>query len=397
MSVIVTNARNRIAYNVVRSLGRKGVPVYAADFVPRSMSFASRYTRGHFVYPSPFRHPDEFMSCLVEQIGRLNVQVLIPVFEETFLIAKHKAELSSKVSFVLPDYQQILMAHNKDRWEGLARGLGISIPTTYSATDLRGLGAVSRTLRFPVFIKPKQGGGAWGIQEVASADQLQQLLAQPEWTNRSWDRFFIQEKIIGHTHCVAMLFNKGVLKATVGYRQLRDYPARGGQATMRISLRHPKAEACLQRLLEELRWHGTCQADFIVDEHTGEPYLIDLNPRLWGSLAQAIASGVDFPYLIYRLAQDGDVPPVTSFKTDVVTRWIGGDLAALPSRVRSSPQRLRVLQDFFFPSRSAALFDDFSIGDPLPFLTWALDAGHRAVRFRSMQAVTHDSLDGIWE
>jgi predicted ATP-grasp superfamily ATP-dependent carboligase len=396
MSAIVTNARNRIAYNVIRSLARKGVPVYAADFVPRSMSFASRYTAGHFVYPSPFREQENFISCLVEQIDRLNVDVLIPVFEETFLVAKHKALFSSKVSLVVPDYQQILIAHNKDQWEPLARKLGIPVPSTYSPDYLRGMGAGSRRVKYPVLIKPKQGGGAWGIKEVPSPEALQDLLAQPTWTDRSWDRFFVQEKILGHTHCVAMLFNKGALKAKVGYRQLRDYPATGGQATLRVSVRHEMAEAHLQRLLEELGWHGTCQADFIVDE-SGVPYLIDLNPRLWGSLTQAIASGVDFPYLIYRLARDGDVPAVTSYKTGVVTRWIGGELAALPSRIRSSPARVRLLADFFLPDRSAALFDDWSLNDPLPFFTWMLDAAHRAVKFRSLAAVTHDSLDGVWE
>lgn len=396
MSVIVTNARNRIAYNVVRSLGEKGIPIYAADFVPRSMAFASRYARGHFVYPSPFQEPTGFVECLLEHIEAVHAKVLIPVFEETFLVAKYKDTLSAKVAMAVPDYDQILVAHNKDRWETLARRLGIPVPATFSAAELRAAGSKAGGVRFPVLIKPKQGGGAWGIEEVPSAEKLHELLNQDNWAGKSWDRFFVQEKIAGDTHCVAMLFKRGVLKAKVGYRQLRDYPATGGQATMRISLRHEKAEAYLQRLLEDLRWHGPCQADFIVDGR-GVPYLIDINPRLWGSLTQAIASGVDFPYLIYLLARDGDVPPVLSFKTDVITRWIGGDLAALPSRIRRSDRRLHVLRDFFFPARSAELLDDFSMSDPLPFLTWTLDAAHRAVKFRSTQAVTHDSLDGVWE
>src|SRR5439155_4298107 len=141
------------------------------------------------------------------------------------------------------------------------------------------------------------------------------------WAGKPWNQFFVQEKIAGHTHCVAMLFNRGQLRATVGYRQLRDYPVRGGQATLRVSVRNERAEAHLRRLLESLRWHGTCQADFIIEDGSETPYLIDINPRLWGSLTQAIASGVDFPYLIYRLAKDGDIPPVTSFTTNVVTRW----------------------------------------------------------------------------
>jgi predicted ATP-grasp superfamily ATP-dependent carboligase len=397
MSVIVTNARSRIAYNVVRSLGGRGVSVYAADFVPGSMSFLSRYAEGHFLYPSPFRDPEGFVECLLREIARLQADVLIPVFEETFLIAKHKARFSSSTALVVPDYDQILIAHNKDRWERLARSLGIPVPPSYGAEELRaGVGSLSQ-IRYPVLVKPKQGGGAWGILDAASPGALEALLRQPHPSGQPWERFFVQSRIAGHTHCVAMLFNHGAVKAQVGYRQLRDYPAKGGQATVRVSEWHEAAHAHFEALLNELRWHGPCQADFIVEEGSGVPYLIDVNPRLWGSITQAIASGVDFPHLIYRLALDGDVPATMSFKTDVVTRWVGGDLASLLSRIRSADSKLRVLQDFFFPARRAAMFDDLSLRDPLPFCSWTLDAVHRAVRFRSASPVSHDSLDGIWE
>ena len=85
MSVIVTNAKNRIAYTIVKSLGEKGIPVFTADFVPLSMSFASRFSKGHFIYPSPFREQEAFIESIIKNIGRLGADVLIPVFEETFL------------------------------------------------------------------------------------------------------------------------------------------------------------------------------------------------------------------------------------------------------------------------------------------------------------------------
>jgi predicted ATP-grasp superfamily ATP-dependent carboligase len=395
MSVLVTNARNRIAYNVVRSLGQKGVAVHVADFVPRSMSFISRYAKSSFLYPSPFREPEAFLRCMTEHIARLKPDVLIPVYEETFLLARHKDLLSPLVSFVLPDYSQILVAHNKHQWEPVARRLGIPVPPTYVPEELRRGG--TQDLRYPVLIKPKQGGGSWGIREVASAQLLRELLERTTWADKPWNQFFIQERIAGHTHCVAMLFNKGALRAKVAYRQLRDYPSTGGQATRRVSQRHESAETHFERLLEELDWHGVCQADFIVEEKSGVPYLIDINPRLWGSLTQAIASGVDFPYLIYRLALDGDVSPVATFKTGIETRWLGGDVAALPSRLRSAQSKREVLKDFFFPTVPTALFDDFSLADPLPFMSWCLDSLTRAVKFRSVQPRTHDSLDGLWE
>jgi predicted ATP-grasp superfamily ATP-dependent carboligase len=397
MSVIVTNAKNRIAYNVVRSLGRRGIELYTADFVSRSMSFASRYSKGHFVYPSPFSDPEGFVQRLIEEIHRLRADVLIPVFEETFLVAKHAERISKCVSLVLPDYEKILIAHSKDKWAQIARKLDIPIPRGCSIEELQTGAVTAKELRYPVLVKPKQGGGAWGIRQIDSSEELWNLLRGDNYDGMPWSRFFIQEKIQGQTHCVAMLMNYGKLRAKVAYRQLRDYPVTGGQATIRVSTRSYKAEAYLQQLLESLNWHGVCQADFVVDEKSKVPYLIDLNPRLWGSLAQAIASGVDFPYLIYQLAREGDVEPVTEFKTGVITRWIGGELGAFFPHLKRSPARLRFVRGFFFPPTRATLYDDFSLADPLPLLVWLGDALLKAVKFRSLKAVSHGSLEGIWK
>jgi predicted ATP-grasp superfamily ATP-dependent carboligase len=397
MNVIVTNARNRVAYNVVRSLGEKGIPICTADFVPRSMSFFSRYSSSHFVYPSPFSNQEGFIERLLEEIEHRRAEVLIPVFEETFLIARHADRFSKLVSMVLPAYEKILVAHNKDAWTKIAHPLQVPVPATFSLEDLQSGKISASDIRYPALVKPKQGGGAWGIRQVNSSDDLEILLSQDSFEGLPWSRFFVQEKIEGETHCVAMLFNQGKLRAKVAYKQLRDYPATGGQATQRISLRSESAEAHLQRLLEDMNWHGVCQADFIVDKTTRIPHLIDLNPRLWGSLVQAIASGVDFPYLLYRMAREGDIAPVPGFKTGVITRWIGGEFAAFLPHLKRSPHKLRFLKSFFFPSVRAAAYDDFSLSDPLPFFTWLVDTLLKAVKFRSLKAVSHEALEGIWK
>ena len=67
----------------------------------------------------------------------MQVDVLIPACEETFLLAKHSARLSGYVATVLPIYQDILLAHNKDRWAQTARRLGIPVPVSCSIEELR--------------------------------------------------------------------------------------------------------------------------------------------------------------------------------------------------------------------------------------------------------------------
>ncbi len=396
MSAIVTNAKSRVAYNIVRSLGEKGIPVYTSDFVRSSMSFYSRYSKGHFLYPTPFGQQEQFIESIIRNVQRLKADVLVPVHEETFLMAKYKDELSRHVKFVLPDYSQILLVHNKDRWIHLARELNVPFPPTYLVDELRrpeGLSKVS----FPVLIKPKQGGGGWAISQVDSRDDLMKLLDCELYAGFPWERFYIQQKIVGEVHCVAMLFCGGGYRAKVTYKQMREYPVSGGQATLRMSLRNEEAEESFQKILEYLKWHGICQADFIVDQNTGVPYLIDMNPRFWGSLAQGIASGVDFPFLLYKIAVEGDVEACHDFQVGVMTQWFGGDVRSFLSLLTVCESRMVLSRTFVDSTRKVVRHDDINIKDPLPFCVWMGDILCRSIRRRSFTPGVHDSLEGIWE
>lgn len=398
MTAIVTNAKSRVAYNVVKNLGQKGIKVISSDFAPISMSFTSRYSKGHFLYPSPFSVDNErFIDCILENIARFKAKVLIPTHEETFLIAKHKEKFLNIVGLAIPEYDQILLAHNKNRWESVARELNICVPDTYDPEEIRKSSRLTMELPYPLFIKPKQGGGGWGMTLVGNQRELEQHLCQESYCGQPWDRFFLQKKIEGETHCVAMIFSNGELRAKVAYKQLREYPLVNGQATLRISIDSPRAESALQLFLEHSRWHGICQADFIIEKATGMPYLIDINPRFWGSLAQGIAAGVDFPYLYYKIALDGDVAPVNGFKKNVMTRWLGGDQRVFFPLLKKSSHKIEFLKEFFFPGKNLILKDDFSLNDPLPFFTWYIDAILRVLKNRSVKPVPHGSLEGIWE
>lgn len=398
MSVIVTNAKNRISYGIVRSLGQRGIPVYTSDFVPVSMSFTSRYSKGHFIYPSPFRDQEAFIRCILKKVKELKPDVLIPVFEETYLIAKYKDQISKHVKMVIPDYQQILTAHNKDRWIPLAKRLHIPVPKSLNLNEILFDKKTIKRLRYPVLIKPKQGGGAWGITSINSPEEFESLFnGQSLYGHYAPERFLVQEKMEGKVYCAAMLFNEGKLRGRVIYKQLRDYPVSGGQATLRVSVNHSQVEDYFKTLLEELNWHGICQADFLINDKTGVPHLIDINPRLWGSLMQGIASGVDFPYLIYKIAKNGDVDPVREFKTGVKTRWIWGDLRTFPQALKQSHKKLKFLKEYFFSSNAKVLNDDFCLKDPLPFFTFGLDALIKMIKQRTLHPGSHDSLEGIWE
>jgi len=164
-----------------------------------------------------------------------------------------------------------------------------------------------------------------------------------------------------------------------------------------VSLSNEEADGYFERFLADLNRHGVCQADFMVDPQTGRPYLIDVNPRFWGGLAQAVAAGVDFPYLVYRMAVDGDIKPVRDFRTEVVTRWLGGDVGTFLPLLRMVKHKMAFLKEFARTGKNVDLYDYVGSGIFMPFLTWLGVTAYNMIRYRTADWPASDALERIWK
>jgi predicted ATP-grasp superfamily ATP-dependent carboligase len=357
------------------------------------MAFRSRHVQGSFVYPSPFTAQDEFLSCIREKGHELGVTVLVPVLEEGFLIAKHAASLSDQFHLAVPSYDTLLSVHDKVRLARACRQHGVRTPKTVTFRKLAEDNHLLKELRFPVMIKPRQGGGGWAVRECTESGQVLEILEKGNYLDLPLERFFVQEKIKGNGICFAVLYDVGVCVATVGYRQVRNYPVGYGQSTFRVGVDCPAAKTQMHKLLDALSWHGVCQGDFLLEEETGTPYLTDVNPRFWGSTGHSIAAGVDIPLMYYRIAVGLPYQPADRADTSAKSRWLGGDLMSFFGTLRKAEHKTRFVKDFIFSG--ATYYDDFSLSDPLPFFAWGFQKVAAALGVGRGQG--DDVLEGIWE
>jgi hypothetical protein len=100
---------------------------------------------------------------------------------------------------------------------------------------------------------------------------------------------------------VTVLFDHGRPVARLTYRNVRSFPRETGASALRESVPLPDAEEAAVKLLSHLDWHGIAELDFRRGRD-GRSYLIEVNPRFFGGLPQAIAANVDYPHLLYRIA-----------------------------------------------------------------------------------------------
>ena len=370
MGVVVTNASSVKALVVTRSLGRKGISVITTDCERFSPTFFSKYSSSHFLSPSAEKSPITFIEALLGQVKRRNIKVLMPINSiETLLISKFKDRFSKFTKVPFDDYSKMIQLHDKEKLMRIAKELDIPIPTTYSIEDISEIRKIAKVLEYPVVIKLKNATSSRGISYAFSEEEFVARYKQTilKYNLGSQEYPLVQEYIIGDGYGVSVLFNCGDLRAIFVHKRLREYPITGGPSTFRVSIRHPEMEKIAVKLLEYMNWHGVAMVEFKLNKRTNKPVLIEVNPRFWGSINQAVVSGVDFPYLLYKVAVEGDVKPVLNYKLGVKTRFLIDDMRALLAILKQTKNPSYVLKELL---RKSDCDDVIDYDDILPFFAF---------------------------
>ncbi len=105
--------------------------------------------------------------------------------------------------------------------------------------------------------------------------------------------------------------------------------------------------------------------EFKRDARDGTAKLLEINGRFWGSLQLAVDAGIDFPYLLYRLAVDGDVEPAFSYREGIRLRWWLGDVDWLSLRLRDGGH-IGAIREFLASNGNMTRGEILRWNDPSP-------------------------------
>ncbi len=326
-------------------------------------SFFSRYCSRRVIYPSPIRNPDGFLTYLRRELAR-GYCAIFPMEEVTLLLLARHRDLFDGLAFLpVAPYEKIQFVRDKEKLLKFAMKKGIPCPRTFFFRTPEEVKA-SR-FRFPAVVKPRIGSGAFGVRYV---NEGQDLLAAYLAAHQKYPLPLVQERIPreGDSFGISALFDEdSKVKAAFVHRRLREYPISGGPSTLRESVLHPELLELGLSLLRALDWFGVAMVEFKMDPRDNTPKLMEVNPRFWGSLQLAISSGVDFPYLIYRMAKGERFEPVLNYEVGLRCRWLlPGDLF----HFFRSPNRFHLSPPFFDFFNQNTCYDIISRQDPGPVL-----------------------------
>ena len=321
----------RTGYAVIRSLARLGLRVAAADSTRWGMGQCSRYAAARYVHANPQTDPEQFTADIVQILKKCKAHFYLPGHDEGELVVRYRDRLPQGVVVPLHDYKTIVLANDKMKTAQLASDLGLPVPQIIPYQNLSELEKTLTKLDKPVVIKLRRGSGAKGTFYAAGSEEaLSTVNRLIEQYGLSSERYpVVQERVWGEGWGVSCLYWNGKQIASFTHRRLREKTTTGGTSTLRESMHNQSMETYAHKLLSHLHWHGLVMVEFKWEPTRKQSWFIEINPRLWGSIALPIACGVDFPAMTYIAATEGVEEArklYHGYSNGIVARWYLGDL-----------------------------------------------------------------------
>lgn len=356
---------------IVRSLGRRGIPVCIIDD-ERSIARFSRYAT-HTISVRDLRDELRTVNTLIDTGRRLKLYgwVLFPTRDETVAaLSRHRSRLEEVFRVPTPEWSTIQWAWDKRQTYRLARELDIPTPRLWSAagiTELRQL-----DLTFPLAIKPAikehffyaTKAKAWRANNRKELEELYSRAASQVGT----EEVILQDLIPGNGRqqfAFCAFFRQGASAGSMVVRRTRQHPPEFGRASTFVeTTRVDILEEMSERFLRAIDYYGLVEMEYKLDLRDGQFKLLDVNARTWGYHSLGYRAGVDFPWLLF--ADQLHLPAVPQ-RGECGLSWVrlATDLPTALSELRAGTldwrEHLRTL-------RRADVEAVFSLKDPLPAL-----------------------------
>jgi predicted ATP-grasp superfamily ATP-dependent carboligase len=343
-NVLILDANQRSALSAIRSLGRRGLKVIAADHQLPSIGSVSKHAAGAEPYADPTTSPEAFLRDITAIVRRHAIDVVMPMTDTTTMLLVEHPDLLAPARLACPTASSYLALTDKGNLVKLAMELGVPVPRTVVANTAEQIRAAARELGYPLVLKPARSrfltNGrivATGVRAVRDEAELLACVDHLPWLGEI--PCLVQAFVGEHGAGVFAVCGAEGPVAWFAHRRIREKPPSGGVSVLSESAAiDARLREHAAALLRAARWFGVAMVEFRV-ARDGTPYLMEVNGRFWGSLQLAVDSGVDFPWLLHELASGRQPNPSTGYTIGRRLRWLLGDVDNLLIQVRDSRKR----------------------------------------------------------
>jgi predicted ATP-grasp superfamily ATP-dependent carboligase len=373
--VLVTDGEGKPALAAVRSLARAGATVDVLAESPWAVSFASRYC-GRRIVTGPEDDSQGWVEIAADAVKRGDYDAILLCGDAAAAhVSEHRERFEPYTRILLPDKNVVRIGLNKAHTLRLAQQAGVPVPRTLFPSHADDVIRLAETIAYPVVVKGATGSGSQQVRYASNRNELVQRYREVADMSDGTDLPLVQELVQGEGLGYAGLFSDGQVLAQFMWRRIREYPLSGGPSAIAESIDDPRLAEHGLAMIRALRWSGVAMVEFKRDLRDGTPRLMEINPRLWGSVELSVRCGVDVPRLYVEACLGRPQADAAPYEVGRRMAFLFPD--ALLLAAASSRDALRLLAGIALPSRS---FDVCL--DDLKTLPRQLGSAYQAIRKR---------------
>jgi predicted ATP-grasp superfamily ATP-dependent carboligase len=382
VDVLLLDAQYRQALATMRAYASVGLRVGAVACQSEAWwapSMKSRWCARAASVPDFTDDRDAYVDAVLAVVKEWSPRLVVPAHDGSIeALRSRRSEFEQHTALALASEQALDVAVSKRRTLALGADLGLPVPRMIEVGEHDDIAATLSEVGLPAVIKPVQ---SWVASHGAGTRLSTHVVRSVDEAKESLDEIvlaggeaLVQEWVPGRREAVSLFYAYHQFWARLAQASHRDWPVLGGVSVLCETIPLlPDITTGAERLVRAIDLEGCSMVEFRRDRY-GRAVLMEVNPRLGGSVALALAAGVDLPglELAWKLGQP--LEPVSAYRPGRRLRWLSGDIWHLkcvfddqdqpdaPTRWRAAA---RFAADFAHPRTS---IDTFHRGDQRPGL-----------------------------
>jgi carbamoyl-phosphate synthase large subunit len=258
---------------------------------------ASIYSDNHYVVPQ-YSSPQYFLA-LQEIIQKERIQVVYPTHLDEII---YLSQLGNRLPkwyqelAVLNPPEVVLSANNKPAINAIWKQSGGLVPKAFDSVS------EVKDPDFPLIAKPPNGASR-GYENIYRIDNRAALEAVEERIAG----MLIQQRVIGTEHSIDFVAESGTLVCVCARTRSR---VEAGLSVSGTTVSAKEFMHLLEITLKILPHIGFGNLQIMRDEF-GRDYLIEINPKLPGTLIHSAAAGLNMPLILADMKLGNEIKPVS--------------------------------------------------------------------------------------
>lgn len=315
-ALIVEDGFQRGSLTACRALGRAGWDVGIGS-PEQGFASSSRYATAWHEVPPPEEDGSGFVTGVRRAVEAGGYELVFGAGDgEVLALSASRDDLGA--TFPYGPHEDVVRAFDKVALAEAAQRVGLAVPPS------------ARPEEAPVVVKPRRTtvhdphGGPLRLR-AEKTDTPEEAEARVEYLHAVGAEPLVQRYIEGELVAQIVVTDRDSRVVAAVQQRASSMTPRGGTARGETEALDPGLAEGVAALLAELNWFGIAQVQFQVPPG-GEPVLIDLNGRFYGSMALAVAAGPNLPAIWAAIATGRPLPVIGAPRIGVRYHWLESDL-----------------------------------------------------------------------